>query len=97
MSPRALNDEPLTGRAGGLPPAAKTCGEHIHLCVKCLTGWMTSERMLGIKAKLALDNGAPQGFSGNDSVLNPKDVSGVSGCAFNIPYSKSRDSQDGHS
>ena len=47
--------------------------------------------MLGIKGKLALDNGAPQGFSVNDSVLNPKDVSGVSGCAFNIPYSKFRD------
>lgn len=52
--------------------------------------------MLGIKRELALDNGAPRGFSGNDSVLNPTDVSEVSGCAFNIPYSKSRDSQDGH-
>lgn len=52
--------------------------------------------MLGIKGKLALDNGAPWGFSGNDSVLNPKDVSEASGCAFNIPYSKSHDSQDGH-
>lgn len=50
--------------------------------------------MLGIKGKLALDNGAPQGFSGNDSVLNPKDRSGVSGCAFNIPYSKFHDSQE---
>lgn len=52
--------------------------------------------MLGIKGKLALDNGALQGFSGNDSVWNPKDVSGVSGCVFNIPQSKSRDSQDGY-
>lgn len=45
--------------------------------------------MLGIKGKLASDNGTPQGFSGDDSVLNPKDVSGASGCAFNIPCSKS--------
>lgn len=45
--------------------------------------------MLGIKGKLALDNGAPQGFSGDDSVLNPKDVSVASGCVFNIPRSKS--------
>lgn len=95
MAPRALNDA-LAGRARGLPPAAKTCREHIYLCVKCLAGWMTNECMLGIRGKLALDNGAPQGFSGNDSVLNPKDISGVSGCAFNIPYSKSCDSQDGY-
>lgn len=52
--------------------------------------------MLGIKGKLALDNGTPQGFSGDDSVLSPKDVSGVSGCAFSISQSKFCDSQAGH-
>lgn len=96
MAPRALNDEPLTGRAEGLLPAAQISRKHFHLHIKYLTGWMTNKCMLGIKGKLALDNGTPQGFSGDDSVLNPKDVSGVSCCAFNIPCSKSRDSQAGH-
>lgn len=88
-------DESLAGRTGGLPPAAKTCRKHIHLHIKYPTGWMTNKCMLGIKGKLALDNSTPQGFSGDDSVLNPKDVSGMSACAFNIPHSKSCDSQAG--
>lgn len=96
MVPRALNDKPLIGRAGGLSPAAKTCRKHLDLCIKYLIGWMMTECMLGIKGKLALDNGTPQGFSGDDSVLSPKDVSGVSGCAFSISQSKFCDSQAGH-
>ena len=87
------NRKPITGGAQGLAPRSRNPQRRPLPYAKYLTGWMRSVCTLGTRGTSALDRVTAQGGLTDDSTLNPKYMSWISGCTLSLPSNKANTSK----